>query len=421
MKTILIFQRYTHTLKWHSLLEEIAVLRLELGWNDVRVTRLLRGKRTRSCLLVFSWILVCGVSNHGCDRKRTPSAELVTVSQEAGKFPAQTQILPDPSGEVERQQRLVLDSLASAAYLFGKTAQESNEARERAYEGFCRALENAKELKANAEVAKYQTMLTEVDEVTKRLAELAKLIKEPPALPEMPDKPVFEKPEYDGTWLLTGEFRGRYKDGIVVQRGNKYYIIEYGRIPPVPRITGFVVNTGGIEILDIGRDGQVAEVVRISDRESYNEDQADYRKAIAEAKETHAEKLKEYYIALQEVQQFKSEIKRKLSTQRREEQMLQEKKPQLLMQVAKLFAARNVAPSYSEGLAANHAKPTQPQIMLQAARSVDATAASLGAVRSRPRSITSVDQSDRKEGKRDSAKPSLVPEKNVRGDKSDIF
>ena len=383
------------------------MLRIESGWNDVQVTRLLRGLGTRSCLFVFSWVLVCGVSNHGCDRERTPSAELVTVSQEAGKFPVQPQILPDPTGAIEHQHRLVLDSLASAAYLFGKAAQESIEARERAYEVFCRALENAKELKADAEVAKYRTILAEVDEVTKRLAELAGLLKEPPALPEMPDKPVFEKPEYDGTWLLTGEFRGRYKDGIVVQRGNKYYIVEYGRIPPVLHITGFVVNTGGMEILDIGRDGQVAEVVRLSDRESYNEDQADYRKAIAEAKETHAKRLKEYNIALQEVQQFKSDIKRKLSSQRREEQMLQEKKRQLLMQVAQVFAARNVAPPQSEGSAMNHAKLTQPQ--------------TLGAVRSRSRSITSVDQSDRKDRKRESAKPSLVPEKSVRGYESDIF
>ena len=101
--------------------------------------------------------------------------------------------------------------------------------------------------------------------------------------------------------------------------------------------------------------------------------------------------------------------------------MLQEKKRQLLMQVAQVFAARNVAPPQSEGSAMNHAKPTQTQTMLRTARAVDATAASLGAVRSRSRSITSVDQSDRKDRKRDSAKPSLVPEKSVRGYESDIF
>lgn len=305
----------------------------ESGWFGMLGSA--RKVGTRSHLLILSWLLISGIVNVGCSRKRAASTE--PAVHDLGQPTGGMKLLTGSVREAEQEQKAALESLTAAAQLLGKAAQGTPEDREKSYNLLSKALKDPAARIAAAEVTRYRKILAQVDEVSKQLAALPV----PDELPETPEKPTYEKPEYDGAWLLAGEFRGRYKDGggIVVQRGNKYYIVEDGSVPVFRYVHGFVVNTGGLEILAIGRDGRTADVVRLSDRETYYEDQADYRKSVAEAKKEFGEALKEYEVALQKRKRAEADAAKTLSSRRAQEQVLQKKKSQLLLQVAMKFFA----------------------------------------------------------------------------------
>lgn len=311
----------------------------------------------RSHILILSWLLLSGMVNIGCNRKRATSTE--PAIPDLGQPTGEMKLLTGSVREAEQEQKAVLESLTKAAQLLGKAAQGTPEDREKSYDLLSKTLKDPAARIAAAEVTRYRAALAQVDEVSKQLAALP-VPDELPELPELPEKPTYEKPEYDGAWLLAGEFRGRYKDGegIVVQRGNKYYIVEDGSVPVFRYIHGFVVNTGGVEILAIGRDGRTADVVRLSDRETYYEDQADYRKSVAEAKQEFGKALKEYEVALQKRKRAESNAEKMLSSRRAQEQALQKKKSQLLLQVAmKLFADFNENPNRLRAISEVSADP----------------------------------------------------------------
>ncbi|MCE9574545.1 MAG: hypothetical protein K8W52_15460 [Deltaproteobacteria bacterium] len=105
------------------------------------------------------------------------------------------------------------------------------------------------------------------------------------APPEKPEKPTYEKPLYSGAWPIAGLCRGRYNEdeGIVIQAGGRYFVVKQAEPCETPYVNGFVEDDGEPVTLNLGRDGRVADVVRLTDRETYIDDQRAYREQVAQA------------------------------------------------------------------------------------------------------------------------------------------
>lgn len=162
-----------------------------------------------------------------------------------------------------------------------------------AFHNLVAAWREAEGLSVPTVVDKYRALITEAVENDRAYEQKAKTSE----LPAVPEKPVYENPEYSGVFHLTGAYRGRFvKGGIVVQRGSKYYVVENADPPVTPFVSGYV-ETVGMELLDIG-DGRFADAVRLSDRQAYEEDQRAYREEVASAKEEYQRAIKEYEVAV---------------------------------------------------------------------------------------------------------------------------
>ena len=130
-------------------------------------------------------------------------------------------------------------------------------------------------------------------------------------------KPTHHEPEYIGAWYLSGSYRANYTgddgsiDGVVITKGDNYYVV-LGAEPAgggVRYLNGYVESTGRTIVLDVGRSGREATVVSLADRETYLDDQAAHREAVAEAKHTYDDALAEYRTALRQ----QAEAKKKLA------------------------------------------------------------------------------------------------------------
>ena len=63
---------------------------------------------------------------------------------------------------------------------------------------------------------------------------------------------------------------------------------------------GYVEETGRTVTLEIGRDGREAEVVKVSSKETHDDDQREYRKAVADARKAHQEAMAAYTKAMRQ-------------------------------------------------------------------------------------------------------------------------
>jgi hypothetical protein len=117
----------------------------------------------------------------------------------------------------------------------------------------------------------------------------------PDSILERPEKPEYEKPEYNGAWYLSGQCRGNYDEGgIIVQRGDRYFVVSNADPCLLPYVHGYVVDDGKSITLNLGHSGRYADILRLVDRETYVEDQNDYRRRIAEAQAEFKEAVKTY-------------------------------------------------------------------------------------------------------------------------------
>jgi hypothetical protein len=178
-----------------------------------------------------------------------------------------------------------------------KTAARELMATPNFYRNFRARVDAARRHGVTTELAQYsQAIVAFEGAIDAKVRELDSL-RSPPALPDVPEKPRFEKPEYSGAWLLQGRYVGRFEDrGIVVKRGGKYFVVEGGERPTTSFVYGYV-KTVGMHILNIG-DGREADGVTITDREEYVEDQKKYREEVAEARKEYEDKLRQYSAAV---------------------------------------------------------------------------------------------------------------------------
>jgi hypothetical protein len=118
------------------------------------------------------------------------------------------------------------------------------------------------------------------------------------ALPEAPVEPiapVYEKPEYEGTFAVSGDYVQR-SDGIVMERHNKLYFLPLattveggsrgrarGYVRPLHRST--VINGTRMTMLDV-----VSKKVHRADR-------AAYRETVTAAEKAHADAVRAYEAA----------------------------------------------------------------------------------------------------------------------------
>jgi len=139
--------------------------------------------------------------------------------------------------------------------------------------------------------------------------------------PAVIEKPIPPNPESEyrnwGSFQLGGIFRGNYNEGgVVIKSGDKYYLIKdvncingFGNScsPNVYMNAGYVKDTGQIIILNIGKYGESAIVVKPVDVETYEDDQKLYQETCKSQAIWYQNALKEYQKYLNDLSKFKAE------------------------------------------------------------------------------------------------------------------
>lgn len=135
--------------------------------------------------------------------------------------------------------------------------------------------------------------------------------------PEEPIKPTYSEPEYHGAIYLTGSFRKWITlRAMLVQswnytcNGSDYFVIEDGKVDALFNCPNcYVENTGQTIWVDVGRNGRNACLKKVSDRETYEEDRADYERQLSNAKSQYYDDLKAYQKSMVEYNQHQASHK----------------------------------------------------------------------------------------------------------------
>ena len=165
-------------------------------------------------------------------------------------------------------------------------------ARKNVFDSLVQAVDAASPI-APDELRTYREIVGQTHELDRRIEAIKS--HSPDSILERPEKPEYEKPEYNGAWYLSGQCRGKYDEGgIIVQRGDRYFVVSNADPCLLPYVHGYVVDDGKSITLNLGHSGRYADILRLVDRETYVEDQNDYRRRIAEAQAEFKEAVKTY-------------------------------------------------------------------------------------------------------------------------------
>jgi len=159
-----------------------------------------------------------------------------------------------------------------------------------------------------------RTMLHPLDEFAASVAELPSKLEAAQADSKPEDKPSFKKPDYTGARPIYGTLKSKYAgglfgtDGIVITSGSKYYVVEGAEASIfADSVHGYAKPTGKTVTLDLG-NGREADVLKISDAESYADDQKSYKQEVAEATKAFHEEQKKWSDAAMEAVRLKKQI-----------------------------------------------------------------------------------------------------------------
>jgi hypothetical protein len=184
---------------------------------------------------------------------------------------------------------------------------------------------------------------SQLDEIQKRIEEGQAIV--PPALVE----PKYEEPKYSGAWYLSGYYHSNYigdggfHEGVVISKGDRFFVV-LGADPAVGYVrylTGYVEDTGRMITLDVGRYGRNADVVRLSDRETYLDEQAIFKEQVAEAKVRFRSELELYQKAEKEQNDAKKKLAAALKWLGQEQQRLTKEYNRVLV-----LSSRELSGSY---------------------------------------------------------------------------
>ncbi len=255
--------------------------------------------------ILFLGSVVCGIGflwSTISDAQRSAA-----LHQEAERRLADQEVARKQA-EADRVKRLGVAIDTSVAGLRA-CAIDDSQALDRAWVALYQAIASAKSAGVNPP-AEVIDATRDLNAIYEKVLTARKLITEGQAIP-VPDEaqpPKYEEPEYDGAWFLSGYYRANYTgrngdiEGVVITKGESYFVVM-GADPAsrgVDYLRGYVESTGKIIDLAVGRGGRTAVVVRLSDEETYRDDQKAYRAVVAEAKAKHQQALAAYRNAIQE-------------------------------------------------------------------------------------------------------------------------
>lgn len=262
-------------------------------------------------------------------RKEISFRHVIGIVASLSAVVAAFNIVEDCQSEKERliredhEKKLEIESrtaarraLESSAASFGGCEERSFEVLSNDWLTLQSALSNASSM--GIEIPSSITVPTsEVSSISGQLTELREHIAEgqaivPPTLVE----PKYEEPEYSGAWYLSGYYHSNYMgesgfhEGVVITKGDRFFVV-LGADPAdgyVRYLTGYVEDTGRVITLDVGLYGRTADVVRLSDRETYHDYQASYKEQVAEAKSRFKSELALYHQAVKEQDDAKTKL-----------------------------------------------------------------------------------------------------------------
>ncbi len=151
------------------------------------------------------------------------------------------------------------------------------------------ATKGAPEVKAIADTSgpAVQLLLQHIHELDEQDAK-------PVALPDVGEKPVFEKPDYHGSFYLTAR-RGNRDGDPVIQVGNNFFVVRGVTLWLEGHYGEASINT---ITLNIGREGREATFVDVVARETYSDDQERYAADVQTARGEYQKTLDDYNAAL---------------------------------------------------------------------------------------------------------------------------
>lgn len=186
----------------------------------------------------------------------------------------------------------------------------------------------------------------QLNEVQTKLTEGRALV--PPQLEE----PMYSAPEYKGAWYLSGSYRANYKgesgghEGVVVTKGDRYFVVLGAQAEEgfIRYLNGYVEDTGAKVTLDVGRYGRDADVVRLSDRETFRDDQERYADEVAGAKAAYKAQLEEYRRAVKEQAAARKQLLSAMSLLEKEEKRLKNNYARAVVETVPRICSMDGAP-----------------------------------------------------------------------------
>jgi len=246
-----------------------------------------------------------------------------------------------------------IEKVKAAAKYFSSVSGTNITTLESAYKVLRKELDAASVWGEITEVSKFKHALAATDTLYSRLLEIDNLDANT-ELPDIPEKPVYEQPEYDGAWYLRGKYVGHLLresgfrvGGVILSSNGKYYILsdDLGGEPTVRYgnyIEAYVISLKVTEYLNTGPS---AEHILFANREAYQRNKRLYQEKIAEAKADYKEALKEYNDAVARQRKGEAEIARSRARRAKERSALLARKPEVLTTAA--IAVASIVGEYS--------------------------------------------------------------------------
>jgi len=117
-----------------------------------------------------------------------------------------------------------------------------------------------------------------------------------------PEKPNYSPPKYNGAFQLIGVQRKCGSDGVLLESNDKLYFIKNCNCTDGYRngMHGWVEPIGTEIMVDIGRNGRRAIVVKVSNKETANDDRKDFSNMVREYELEYRADMKAYSKAMVE-------------------------------------------------------------------------------------------------------------------------
>jgi hypothetical protein len=159
-------------------------------------------------------------------------------------------------------------------------------------------------------------------------------------LPTIPPAPEYERPAYDGAFLISGKYRPEYGgQGMLLEQEGRYFVVEDGKPvnPLATWIRAYVESTNRTERIAIGRFGRDATIVRLSSLETYRDDRRIYEQSVVQGLAEFNEARASYLSHLTAMKELRDAgVHRRIELQSKRDEQLKSRAELIVAELSRL-------------------------------------------------------------------------------------